>query len=131
MPVQSSTFNSPPLRILQRRPRRHITRAPREYHCATRNITLPKATYHCNALRCPGGARGTASPRKFTSRQPPLRTSPRLNADRVGISLALRANITAQRAISRCRRQHITATLRVARVGLAGRLRIQITPRRV
>ena len=64
------------LRILQRRPRRHITRAPREYHCATRNITLPKATYHCNAPRCPDGGRGTAPPRK--SQPVNNRTSPLL-----------------------------------------------------
>ena len=67
------TSRQPPLRILQRRPRRHITRAPREYHCAPRNITLPKATFHCNAPRCPGGGRGMDPPRKCTSRQPPLR----------------------------------------------------------
>ena len=75
-PPRKCRSRQPPLRILQRRPRRHITRAPREYHCATRNITLPKATYHCNAPRCPGGGRGMDPPRK--SQPVNNRTSPLL-----------------------------------------------------
>ena len=75
---------------------RHVS----AYHSRSARISLRNAQYHV--------AKGNIS----------LQRSASFNADRVGISLALRANITAQRAISRCQRQHITATLRVARVGL-------------
>ena len=74
---------------------RHVS----AYHSRSARISLRNAQYHV--------AKGNIS----------LQRSASFNADRVGISLALRANITAQRAISRCQRQHITATLRVARVG--------------
>ena len=79
---------------------RHVS----AYHSRSARISLRNAQYHV--------AKGNIS----------LQRSASFNADRVGISLALRANITAQRAISRCQRQHITATLRIARVGVAGRI---------
>ena len=77
----------------------------------------------------------TAPPRRFINRQPPrlapscpscpsCPSRPRIpNADPVGISLVLRTNITAQRAISLRLRRNITATPCVARVGVAGRIR--------
>ena len=98
--------------------------------------TLPLSIFHF-PLSSPSGTRGGRHPHADVgggggvgvagrlcraNSHPVSHHSASFNADRVGISLALRANITAQRAISRCQRQHITATLRVARVGGAGRL---------
>ncbi|MBP3375361.1 MAG: hypothetical protein J6L83_01185, partial [Clostridia bacterium] len=96
------------------------------------NITAQRAISRCQRQHITATLRvarvGVAGRLHCANAHPVSHRSASFNADRVGISLALRANITAQRAISRCQRQHITAMLRVARVGVAGRLRIQITP---